>query len=86
MASKMAADCLENGCIHQISNHIMILLGFWTQNNYIRREVIQTKDLYVILSWLNIKNILNTTKHLSNFDENIKKLYNCYLHYHPLMI
>ena len=43
MATKMAADFLENGCIHQISNHNMILHGFWTQNNYIRREEIQTK-------------------------------------------
>ena len=43
MATKMAADFLENGCIHQISNHNMILLGFWTQNNYIKREEIQTK-------------------------------------------
>ena len=43
MATKMAADCLENGCIHQISNNNMILLGFWTQNNYIRREETQTK-------------------------------------------
>ena len=42
MATKMAAKFLENGCIHQISNHNMILLGFWTQNNYIRREEIQT--------------------------------------------
>ena len=38
MATKMVADCLENGCIHQISNHNMILLGFRTQNNYKRRE------------------------------------------------
>ena len=43
MATKMAVDCLENGCIHQISKHNMILLGFWTHNNYIRREAIQTK-------------------------------------------
>ena len=43
MATKMAADFLENGCIHQISNHNMILLGFWTQNNYIKREEIQKK-------------------------------------------
>ena len=42
MATKIAADCLENGCI-RISNHNMILLGFWTQNNYIRREEIQTE-------------------------------------------
>ena len=43
MATKMAADFLVNGCIHQISNHNMILLGFWTQNNYTGREEIQTK-------------------------------------------
>ena len=45
MATKMAADFLENGCIHQSCNHKMILLGFWTQNNYKRREEIQTKGL-----------------------------------------
>ena len=38
MATKMAADFLENGCIHKISYHNMLLLGFWTQNDYIRRE------------------------------------------------
>ena len=43
MATKMAADVLKNGCIHYISNHNMILLGFWTQNNYISRKEIQTK-------------------------------------------
>ena len=43
MATEMAADFLENICIHQINNHFMILLGFWTQNNYVRREEIQTK-------------------------------------------
>ena len=43
MATKMVADFLENVCIHYISNHNMILLGFWTQNNYIIREEIQTK-------------------------------------------
>ena len=43
MATKMAAYFLENGCIHHISNHKMILLGFWTPNNYIRKEKIQTK-------------------------------------------
>ena len=43
MATKMAANFLENGCIHLISNHNMTLLGVWTLNNYIRREVIQTK-------------------------------------------
>ena len=43
MATKMAASFLEDGCIPQISNYNMILLGFWTQNNYIRREEIQTK-------------------------------------------
>ena len=58
MATKMAADFLEDGCIPQISNYNMILLGFWTQNNYIRREEIQTKMFHVILSLLNIKNIL----------------------------
>ena len=36
MAAKMAADFLENGCIHKISYHNMLLLGFWTQNYYIR--------------------------------------------------
>ena len=45
MATKMEADCFENGCIHQICNHNIILLGFLTQNNYIRREEIQTKGL-----------------------------------------
>ena len=53
MAAKMAADFLENGCIHQISNHNMILLVFWAQNNYIRRE--ENKRFHIILSWLNIK-------------------------------
>ena len=43
MATKMAADFPVNGCIHQISNHNMILLGFWTQNNYTGREEIHTK-------------------------------------------
>ena len=43
MATKMAANFPENGCIHQISNHNMILLGLGTQNNYIKREEIQTK-------------------------------------------
>ena len=38
MAAKMAADFLENGCIHKISYHNMLLLGFWAQNDYIRRE------------------------------------------------
>ena len=41
MAAKMAADFLENGCIHKISYQNMILLGFWTQNDNIRREYIQ---------------------------------------------
>ena len=41
MAAKMAADFLENDCIHKISYHNMLLLGFWTQNDYIRREWIQ---------------------------------------------
>ena len=88
MTTKMAANFLESGCIHQISNHNMIFLGFWTQNNYIRSDEIQKKRFHVILSWLNIKNILrglNTTQHLTNFDENMK-LYNCYIHYHSLMI
>ena len=39
----MADIFLENGCIHQISCHSMLLLGFWTQNDYIRGEEIQTK-------------------------------------------
>ena len=43
MATKMAADFLEDGCIPQISNCNMILLGIWTQNNYMRREELQTK-------------------------------------------
>ena len=43
MATKMAANVVENGCIHQISNHNKILPGFGTHNNYIRREEIQTK-------------------------------------------
>ena len=47
MAAKMAADFLENDCIHKISYHNMLLLGFWSQNDYIR---------YYIIS-LNIKNI-----------------------------
>ena len=41
MATKMAADFLENGYIHKISYHSMFLLGFWTLNDYIRREYIQ---------------------------------------------
>ena len=45
MDIKMAANFLENGCIYYISNHNMILLGFWTQNDYISREEIQTKGL-----------------------------------------
>ena len=71
MATKMAADFLENDSIHQISNHNMILHSFCTQNNYIRREEIQTKGFrHVILSWLNMKIFrgLNTTQHLSNYD------------------
>ena len=28
MAAKMAADFLENGCIHKISYNSMLLLGF----------------------------------------------------------
>ena len=31
MVAKMAADFLENDCIHKISYHNMLLLGFWTQ-------------------------------------------------------
>ena len=38
MAAKMAADFLENGCKHKISYHNMLLLGFWTQHDYIRRN------------------------------------------------
>ena len=41
MAAKMAADFLKNGCIHKIRYHNVLLLGFWTQNDYIRREQIQ---------------------------------------------
>ena len=41
MAAKMAADFLENGCIHKISFHDMHLLRFENQNDYIRREYIQ---------------------------------------------
>ena len=40
MAAKMAADFLENDCIHKISYHNMLLRGFWAQNDYIRREYI----------------------------------------------
>ena len=45
MAAKMAADFLENGCILKISYHNMLLLGFWTQNGYIRKEYIQIECL-----------------------------------------
>ena len=41
MAAKMAADFLENDCIHKISYHNMLLFRFWNQNDYIRKEQIQ---------------------------------------------
>ena len=38
MAVKMVANYHESGCIYQISYHNMLLLGFWTQNEYIMEE------------------------------------------------
>ena len=38
MAAKMVANFYENDCIHKISYHNMLLLGFWTQNDYISNE------------------------------------------------
>ena len=57
MAAKMAADFLENNCIHKISYHNMLLLGFWTQNDYIRRGDIQIECFMSFYNRLNIKNI-----------------------------
>ena len=37
MAAKMAADFLENDCIHKISYYNKLLLHFWNQNDYIRK-------------------------------------------------
>ena len=41
MAAKMAANFLENDCIHKISYNNMFLFCFWNQNDYIRKEQIQ---------------------------------------------
>ena len=57
MVAKMAASFNENGCIHQISCHNMLLLVLGGLKMIILERKRYKQNVHAILSWLNITNI-----------------------------
>ena len=74
MAAKMAADFLENNCIHKISYHNKLLLGFWTQNDYIRRGDIQIECFMSFYNGLTSKIFFRGLKTIQNWSNFFMKI------------